>query len=278
MPLMLDTPPVSMPVRHHVPGTVSHVRRAVLHHQSLFADPNAAQYVLDELYLQARIHDVELHAVVVRPDRYDILVSHTSARSTARFLCVANKAISGTLRPKSWSSTFWNGDRPGIDLVTREPEVMADKLLELLHGADRGLAEALLTELEGGPGDACARADVGPVLLVRVTALKGRTARDRRAFVGRVCEGLRAMLGEKIDDQSSVTGMPGSEEPAPSPRRRRPRLFGHLPATLTTMAQVWLRFQRAYRQAAERLRDLKPIVSALGFPNHSLGPPVPTPP
>lgn len=269
------------PARYHVPGVVSHIHRTVLQSQPMFAKPGAVDVVLGVLNHQATIHSVHLHAVVVRRDSYDALISHTSAKKTARFLCVANKMISKLLRPGDWTCTFWNGDRPGIDLVTPEPEAWADKVLALLDGAAEPLLAGLRSALRDEVGTFRAESQAGPVLVVQVTGWSGGLRERGARFVRRVREGLTELHSTGKDaSPHGVTGSPGDRDAPrqPSPRRRGPRFFGLHSTTRSALERAWRAFQLTYRQAAEKLQVLKDPLTELGFPHHCFGPPVPTPP
>lgn len=277
-PSTQDTPEINLPVRYHVPGVISHAQRAVLHFQPLLGTPGGPQAVLRILKQQAAVYGVGLMAVVVRADRYDMLLSHRSAVSTGDFLCVANRSISGALRPKTWSSTFWNGDRPGIDLVTEEPGACAGKLLELLSVADAALLRQLEKGLAAEQDEIEVHSTTGPVLLAYVQGPTPRRRKQRKEFVRQVREGLaRQFVAQKGSESPEASRLPGSSGATPL-HRRRPRFFGLVEALRDALTTSWLDFQLAYRTAAKRLKNHKPRLTFLGFPSHCFGPPVPTPP
>lgn len=275
---------IATPVRYHVPGVISHVHRAVLHELPLLAQPGAARTVLTELNTQAAIYGVHLHAVVIRKYCYDLLLSHASAARTADFLCLANRLISSKLRPKEWKCTFWNGDRPGIDLVTDDPESCGDKLLELLGDADQQLLSGLLAGLAAGSDRVEAAAEQGPVVLAQV-AVGWKPAPSRaRKLMSRFVQRLRAGLDRLFEARNShkthqAQQVPGSmdETPADPPRRRRPRFHGLLPKLRSSLVAAWEVFQHRYHTAATSLKAQTTLALDLGFPKHCLGTPIPTP-
>lgn len=272
-------PAIKNIVRYHVPGVISHVQRIVLQHQQVFASPGGAETVLAELNRQAAGHGVRLLAVVIRRDRYDALIAHTSAKGTGRFLCMANKLISSRLRPKEWTCTLWDGDRPGVDLATDQPAVWADKLADLLQGADVGLLDAVASGLAQG-SEVRVRTDRGPVLLVQVLGPVRQAREKAAAFFDQARERVERMLtSEKTLPFPATPGMPGDRQgPAPARLRRRlPNLTALLPEALAALQRAWSTFQLNYRAAAEKLKNYTGTLSHLGFPRHCFGPPVPTP-